>query len=308
MIVSGFTFIRNAVLLDYPAVEAISAVLPIVDEFIVNIGRMQGEEDDGTLEYIRSINSPKIRIIESIWNPHLTKGGYVYAQQSNVALFNCQGEWAVYVQCDEVIHEHDHDLLRDAMTQYRDNIRVDALTLWQENFWGDYKTRFCIPPWTGRRKCWVVKPHHFVLSRGDAANFTVHPKFKERGRKVHAVQTAARQFHYGSVRSLKALEANDNNRRRYWTNKQIDIERLTDEIYYSKHPCQFFSRYKGTHPSVMNKRINDHSINIDLDSTLWRTKLTWSEQRRIFKGWLKNHIKEPLSKYHSDYVLVGKHS
>lgn len=46
MKVSGFTFIRNAVQYDFPIVEAVTSVLPIVDEFIVNVGR----SDDATLD------------------------------------------------------------------------------------------------------------------------------------------------------------------------------------------------------------------------------------------------------------------
>lgn len=190
MQVSGFTFVRNIVKLDYPAVEAIRAVLPLVDEFVVNVGRAERDEDDGTLDVLHSMHEPKLRIVESRWNPHLDKGGYIYAQQTNIALFNCQGRWAISVQCDEVIHEDDHDLLRDAMAAHRDDPRVDALTLWQHTFWGDHHTRLAVRPWTGRRKCWIVKPHHFVLSRGDAANFTVHPRYKERGRKVRAVENS----------------------------------------------------------------------------------------------------------------------
>ncbi|MEQ9415825.1 MAG: glycosyltransferase family 2 protein, partial [Cyclobacteriaceae bacterium] len=38
MKVSGFTFVRNAVQLDYPVVEAITSILPLCDEFIVALG------------------------------------------------------------------------------------------------------------------------------------------------------------------------------------------------------------------------------------------------------------------------------
>ena len=61
MKVSGFTFIRNAILYDYPIVEAITSILPICDEFIVAIGH----SDDQTTALINSINSPKIKIIYS---------------------------------------------------------------------------------------------------------------------------------------------------------------------------------------------------------------------------------------------------
>lgn len=307
MDVSGFTFIRNAVSLHYPVREAIKAVLPIVDEFVVNVGTMPGEADDGTLELIRSIGDPKIRIIQSLWNPHLADGGYVYAQQTNIALGNCVGQWAVYVQSDEVVHEADHDLLRDAMGRYRDDANVDGLTLWQHNFWGDYHTRFAVRPWVGRRKSWIVKPHHFVMSRGDAANFTVHPKFKERGRKLRVVQTAARQFHYSHVKSLPAMQAKQANNRRYWHDDQLDLDQITHDIYYTKYPRQFFERFAGDHPAVMRQRIDEHPVTLDHDSPDWRRALTPAERRLLRRHWLIEYTTDRFTG-RGDYTLVGRHS
>ena len=43
MKVSVFTFIRNVELLCYPFIQSIQSVLPIVDEFIINVG--EGEDD-----------------------------------------------------------------------------------------------------------------------------------------------------------------------------------------------------------------------------------------------------------------------
>jgi hypothetical protein len=34
MLISGFTIIRNAEIMDYPVVPAIRSILPIVDEFV----------------------------------------------------------------------------------------------------------------------------------------------------------------------------------------------------------------------------------------------------------------------------------
>jgi hypothetical protein len=39
MKISGFSICRNAVKFDYPIVEAIRSALPIVDEFVVNVGQ-----------------------------------------------------------------------------------------------------------------------------------------------------------------------------------------------------------------------------------------------------------------------------
>ena len=70
MIIHGFTFVRNAVKYDYPVIESITFILPIVDEFIVSVGN----SDDNTLQLIESIGSPKIRIIHSVWDDSLREG------------------------------------------------------------------------------------------------------------------------------------------------------------------------------------------------------------------------------------------
>ena len=60
MKVSGFTFIRNALKLDYPVKEAILSILPIVDEMIVAVGK----SDDETRILIDSLGD-KIKIIKT---------------------------------------------------------------------------------------------------------------------------------------------------------------------------------------------------------------------------------------------------
>jgi len=82
MKVAGFTFIRNAVKNDYPIVEAITSILPVCDEFIVALGNC----DDETGNLIRAINSPKIKIIDTVWDDSLREGGAIFAAQTDIAL------------------------------------------------------------------------------------------------------------------------------------------------------------------------------------------------------------------------------
>ena len=70
MKISGFTIIKNAVKNDYPVVEAISSILPVVDEMIVSVG----DSEDNTETLIRSIPSNKIKIVHSFWDPNVRKG------------------------------------------------------------------------------------------------------------------------------------------------------------------------------------------------------------------------------------------
>ena len=52
MKVSGFTFIKNGQILGYPFLQSIKSILPIVDEFIINVG----DSEDETLEMIQSLD------------------------------------------------------------------------------------------------------------------------------------------------------------------------------------------------------------------------------------------------------------
>ena len=85
MKVSAFTFIKNGQILGYPFLQSIQSVLPIVEEFVVNVG----ESEDDTLTLIKSIPSSKIRIIQSKWNDSMQDRGYVYGQQKMIAQYNC---------------------------------------------------------------------------------------------------------------------------------------------------------------------------------------------------------------------------
>ena len=100
MIVSGFTFVRNAVLYDYPVVESITSMLPLCDEVVVCLGN----STDTTEALVRSIDSPKIKIINSVWDESLRKGGRVLAIETNKALqaIRPDADWALYLQADEV--------------------------------------------------------------------------------------------------------------------------------------------------------------------------------------------------------------
>lgn len=284
MLLSGFTFVRDAVRCEYPITQSIASILPIVDEFIVNVGL---PDEDGTTDLIASINDPKIKIIHSQWNPHLDHGCYVYTQQANIALFNCRGKWAFYLQADEVVHEEDHPVILGHLAHYGDDERVDGLVLKQINFWGDYQTILSIYPKWERRRCWIIKPHHFVLCAKDASRFTVHKKFKEKGRWLRAVETEARLFHYHGLKSKAGLEEKYATIRQYW-----EEERMPDKEvdFYAYYPRQFVSEYRGTHPAVMAELIRQHRIHLDLDSPRWRKRLNAKEK----KQWRRHKIAQWL--------------
>ena len=117
MKVCGFTIIRNAVKYDYPVVESIQSLLPICDAFVVAVG----QSDDNTLQLIKDLASPKITIIETIWDDSLREGGKVLAAETNKAFdaISAEYDWCFYLQSDEVIHENDYEKIKQAMMLYK---------------------------------------------------------------------------------------------------------------------------------------------------------------------------------------------
>jgi glycosyltransferase involved in cell wall biosynthesis len=136
MKISGFTFVRNAIKFDYPVVESISSILTIVDEFIVCVGN----SDDGTLQLIESIRSPKIRIFHSVWDDSIREGGKVLALETDKAFAHISpdSDWAFYLQADEVVHEKDLPNIVKAATQHLEDKKVQGLIFKFIHFYGTY--------------------------------------------------------------------------------------------------------------------------------------------------------------------------
>ena len=252
MKVSGFTFCRNVVKYDYPVVESIRSILPIVDEFIVNVGRCE----DGTLELIRSIGDPKIRIVESVWDESLKKDGLIYSQQTNIALAQCTGDWAVYVQGDEVIHEQDLPALTRAMKTNLDNRSVKGLLFRYLHFMGDY---WSLNPWFYHRAVRVIRNNGEIESCGDAVGFHVKAtrQYLQSGPREWLADSGARMFHYGWVKEPQTMLAKKREQVTVYTNRLSpeDERQIASESWIFEE-YDILKNFTGTHPAVMHERVN----------------------------------------------------
>lgn len=253
MKVSGFTFCRNAVKYDYPILESIRSILPLCDEFIVNVGRCE----DGTLELIRSIQDPKIKIVESVWDESLRKDGLIYSQQTNIALEHCKGDWAFYIQADEVVHEDDVPIIRRAMQQHLRNPMVKGLLFRYLHFVADY---WSTNPWFYHKAVRIIRNNGEVESCGDAVGFHVKAthRYLQSGPKEWLAYSGGRVFHYGWVKDPKTML--DKKREQaavyHGTNlppaaaKELAGETFNFEDY------AILKDFRGSHPAIMNARIS----------------------------------------------------
>jgi len=251
MKVSGFTFIRNAIQYDFPIVEAITSVLPIVDEFVVNIGK----SDDGTLALIRSIGTQKIRIVETEWDDALRTDGKIFGMQQDIALSHCTGDWAILVQGDEVLHEDDYPEILKAMERYLNHQDIVGLVMKMVHFKGDY---WSIDPWMYRKATRIVRNHRGVRSTTDCCDFSHGDTGQMIKSGPHGRLIKARVFHYGWVKNREVLK-----QKLTYQISRHEGDRLSardialQATIQSEYPTyDILKNYRGTHPGVMKARIH----------------------------------------------------
>ena len=252
MRISGFTFCRNAVHYDYPVVESIRSILPIVDEFIVNVGRCQ----DGTLELIRSIGDPKIHIVESVWDDTMRKDGLIYSQQTNVALSQCSGDWAFYLQADEVIHEEDLPTIREAVTLNHQKPDVRGLLFRYLHFVGDY---WSVNPWFYHKAVRIIRNNGDVESCGDAVGFhlKVTGQYLQSGPPEWLASSGARVFHYGWVKDPKVMLAKKQEQTKVYHGDEPPLSeaKLYDQDTFEFEDYSILKEFQESHPAVMRSRL-----------------------------------------------------
>lgn len=258
MKISGFTFVRNGLKLYYPVKESIESILPICDEFVVALGK--GDEDDKTKEAIESINSSKVKIIETEWDSKYMIRGAIHAIQTDIAMEACSGDWLFYLQADEVVHENDLPVIQSRCKELLNNELVEGLLFDYYHFWGDYEHHHKSHAWYPY-EIRIIRNHPNIHSFESAQSFRYfdyykQPHQKEGTRKLNVAKVNAHIYHYGWVRPPHLMQ----NKRRYFDTNHRGKEKAKEK--YDKLPGEFdygnlekIAKFKGSHPKVMNKKI-----------------------------------------------------
>ncbi len=257
MKVSGFTIIRNALKYDYPVVEAITSILPICDEFIVSVGN----SEDETLALIQSINSPKIKIVHSVWDDSLRVGGKVLADETNKAFdqISNDSDWAFYIQSDEVVHEKYLDSIRSEMQKWKDHKEVDGLLFNYTHFYGNYNYVGDSRKWY-RKEIRIIKNDKSIRSYKDAQGFrkTDNSKLKVKAIDAHI-------YHYGWVKPPAAQQEKQKNFHKMWHDDNWMKENIADAAEFDYSIIDVLAPFKGTHPKVLEERLKRYNWKFEFD-------------------------------------------
>ena len=286
MKISGFSFIRNGTLLGYPFIESICSVLPLCDEFVIAVG----DSEDDTLARIRGINSEKIVIIQTQWNEKMQDRGFVYAQQKMIAQYNCTGDWAFYLEGDEVLHEADLPKIRAAMESNLNNPEVEALVFDYHHFFGSPEWVATSPAWY-RRECRIIR--NTIRSWAPDGLYWIIMNKNRRGRYPQAALVNVPIYHYGHVRSISTMREKNQRVGKYWGHNhplfngyQIDQRAL--------------SPFTGNHPNIISDWLSiaaekNYIPNPDYQPTKRERKHRWAMKLEYLFGF-------ELSKKH--YFLI----
>ncbi|WP_127131440.1 glycosyltransferase family 2 protein [Pseudoflavitalea rhizosphaerae] len=256
MKIAGFTIIRNAILNDYPIVEAIASILPVVDLMIVAVG----ESEDDTLQLIQNIPSEKIKIIKTVWDPNARKGGVVLALETDKAFSHIPEEydWAFYIQGDEVVHEQYHAAIVKAAERYKDDKRVDGLLFNYLHFYGTFD-------YIGDSRRWYHKEVRIIRNDKTIQSYKDAQGFRREREKLNVKQIDAFVYHYGWVKSPKQMLAKHLNVKQYWSEDVLGAQKLQEQDFFDFSDFDSLERFTGSHPMVMMPRVASHNWQIDLD-------------------------------------------
>ena len=246
--ISGFTVVRNGVLMGYPVLQSIRSLLPLVDELVVGVG----QSEDTTRELIAGIGDPKIKIFDSHWDTGKTKGGLILSEKTNEALAHCQNDWCFYLQADEVLHEADLPAIAKAVQANHEDPAIQGLLFQYVHFYGSYSTVATSRKWY-RNEVRVVRRSSGIQSHNDAQGFRVH------GEKHIVARANARIFHYGWVKPPEQMGIKSKLLNRWWHGNKRDHE-FADFRYDKQYGLQPF---RGVHPAVMRELVASQNWQFD---------------------------------------------
>lgn len=241
----GFTILKDGVRFDYPFVESLKSLGGICEKVYVALGK----NDDGTEAIVRTL--PFVKIIPTVWDDALRKGGQIFSQQTNIALSAARdenpGAWGICLQCDEVVNDRDYSQILADLKKAEDQ-GCDAVSFRFLHFWQGFD-RIAVGPRWFPHEIRAMKLTPEIKSIGDSQGF---------GGSNKTLDSDVQIFHYSHARKGKVYEEKKRHFHRWW-NPDEAIEKKMKEGA-KKDPHEKTIRYLGPHPQAMKDRVGEANI------------------------------------------------
>jgi glycosyltransferase involved in cell wall biosynthesis len=224
-----------------------------------------GDSNDGTEYRLNELAKEfpgKLKIIPTTWETKNQSGGSQLKLQTDQALAECTGDWCLYLQADEVLHEVDYPRIREALAAAEGRSEVEGIVFDWLHFYGDYDHVIKGRSWY-RREVRIIRNGCGIESFRDAQGF------RKNGRRLKAIASGARVFHYGHVQSVDSNRARREGMATWWgEDPNLDHPKLE---YFCHTGLRKFTE---SHPPVMAERLRDSAacVNPETRPRVWTLK------------------------------------
>ena len=279
MKISGFTYVRNGFEYGVPFLESIQSILPVCNEMIVAVG----DSTDGTREAIQGLKSDKIKIIDTIWDMNLRKGGKIFAKQTNLAMDEISGDWAFHIQADEVIHEKDLPAIISAIQENDSNKKVEGFILPFLHFWGGYnyiRNTRRVHNYEVRifRNGLNVRSYRDSQGFRKFKNLADYESGKEKGEKLCVKKIDASVYHYNGIRPPEIFRKKAEQMGAFYKSEE-EVKRALDQRKYDWDSVDRVIEFTGTHPLVMIPKVKAQNWEYVFNPA----KAVWEKKDRIMQ-------------------------
>ncbi len=232
----AFTLLRNGIKYDYSFSECLGSLAPLCESIYVAVGK----SDDGTEEALKKLE--KIKMIHTVWDEKLRDGGLILSEQTNVALAALRKDhretpssWGLYLQCDEVLHEEDYQLIQEDIKKAEES-GCDGMTFRYLHFWMDHHHLAINKKWYPQ-EVRAIKLNSKSESWGDAQGFRYYKKlYHSEARVYHYVHVREKEKYQKKKADIMLLYHQDEKLAKYKKREKRYDDMTETLLYFGKHP------------------------------------------------------------------------
>ena len=252
-----------------------------------------GDSEDDTLNLIKSIQTDKLKIIPAVWDKTLRTGGGILAQQTNIALSHCSGDWCFYIQADEVVHEKYLPVIKSVMEKYLHDKRIQGILFNYLHFYGSYRYYGASRRWY-RREIRIIRNNIGVSSYKDAQGFRINRN------KLKVKPVDAYIYHYGWVKPPDVMISKQRFFHTLWHSDEYVKKKFGNSQIYNYHNIDKLKLFENSHPAVMEKRIKKE--NWEFMYTPAKNKSSLSLKQKLF-DYIEKKFSYRIGEY-KGYVIL----
>lgn len=254
---SAYSYIYKGLAFDYPFIESLQSVLPVVDELVVSYA---SPCPDGAHQALQALAAeyPQLRLLPTdIWTrPETALEGARIRLAAEEAMAACSGDWLWHLQADEVYSNADAQKVRELVNahHYQD---VHGFLFYVLHFYGNAET--VIGP-QGAAKGWYQQCLRLIRRgqgqhQGDAWTQTLQPA------AAHGLRSSEiTVFHYGHLRQAQVAEVKN----RFMYSLYRDDGQRPDHFVSPEQTADCLQPFAGQHPESMARRLARQRLQVAL--------------------------------------------